>query len=268
MSRVPVLIHLLDEDPDLAIGIGATRMPAARRRATAYVVGRDPGPADFLGAYGGAAGWLGLLILDGVILQHTAVLECTTTQVLAPGDVFCPWELDQECALQPSAVTFEVIAPSRLALLDDAFAERVRPWPQIASALIGRAARRAHGLTLAHGLAGYPRVDVRIVALLWHLAERCGVALADETVVLPVALTPRTIARMVGCEPGPVNSALASLRREGLVSQTAGAWLLNGTLPLQIEFLLARPKPRPLAVVSGGAHSRRGSRRFRSSSTG
>jgi CRP/FNR family transcriptional regulator, cyclic AMP receptor protein len=268
MSSAPVLIHLLDEDPDLAAGISANRMPLARQRAVAYVVGEDPGPADFLGAYGAAAGWLGLLLLDGLVLQHAAVLDRTSTQVLAPGDVFCPWEFDQECALQPSAITFEVIAPSRLALLDDEFAARVRPWPQIASALIGRAARRAHGFTVAHGLATYPRVDVRVVALLWHLAERCGVALADETVVLPLALTPWTIARIVGCEPGLVRSALGTMRREGLVSPTAGGWLLSGTLSMQIEFLLARAKARPLAVVASGAHQHNGSRSFRSSSTG
>jgi CRP/FNR family transcriptional regulator, cyclic AMP receptor protein len=267
MSYAPNLVHIIDEDPDLAVGLFGARRAAARQRALAPVVHFAHGRADFIGEYGSAGGWFGLLVLDGLILQSASVLERTTAQVLAPGDVFCPWEVEQDSALLPASVSYEVVAESRVALLDEAFAERVRPWSEIASALIARADRRAHGLTITGALAAYPRVDVRIVSLLWQLAERSGVAVDDGTVVLPVRLTHETIARIVGCERSSVSSALGSLRREGLIVRDEGGWLLNGSLPLQIEYLLTRQSRRSLAIVSGeGPRGRVGG--FRTTSTG
>ena len=267
MPQVPNLTHVLDEDPDLAIGLQGSRRSLARRRAVAPVARLDPGPVDFIAAYGSASGWLGLLVLDGLILEHTTVLGRSRTQVLVAGDVFCPWEIGDDCTLIASTVWFELLTQSRVALLDADFAERVGPWPEIASALVGRADRRAHGHAVSRGLADYPRVDVRIVSLLWELAEKAGVAVADETVVLPLPLTHRTIAMIVGCERTSVTSALGSLSRDGLVLHDAGGWILHGSLPEQLEFLLTRGWKRPFAVVPGGAPSRR-VRGFRTSSTG
>jgi CRP/FNR family transcriptional regulator, cyclic AMP receptor protein len=267
MSYVSNLVHILDEDPDLAIGLLGARRATARRRALASVVELGRGTVDFIAAYGSSSGWFGLLVLDGLILQNASVLGRASAQVLAAGDIFCPWELEQDCALLPATVSYEVVTPSRVALLDDAFAERVRPWPEIASALISKADRRAHGLTVTHGLAAYPRVDVRIVALLWQLAERSGMVLEDATVLLPLSLTHDTIARIVGCQRSSVSSALSTLRRDGLVLRDESGWILHGSLPLQIEYLLTRTSRRPLAVVSGDAPRRR-ARSFRTTSTG
>jgi len=86
-------------------------------------------------------------------------------------------------------------------------------------------------------------------------------------VVLRVPLENETIARIVGCERASVSSALGSLRRDGLIVRDAAGWILNGTLPLQIEFLITRGSRRRLAVVPGGARNGR-ARGFRSSSTG
>lgn len=267
MPQAPTLVQVLDEDPDLAIALRGPRRSAARRRALAPVVRIDPGPADFIGAYGSATGWLGLLVLDGLILKHASVLGQSSTQVLVAGDLFCPWEIEDDCAPVPSTVSFELLTRSRVALLDADFAGRVRPWPEIASALIGRADQRAHGRTVANALAAYPRVDIRIVALLWELAERVGTAVDDETVVLPLPLTHRTLAMIVGCERTSVTSVLGALRRQNLVIRDSGGWILRGSLPRQVEILLARGSTRPFAIVAGGAPRRR-VRGFRTTSTG
>ena len=72
---------------------------------------------------------------------------------------------------------------------------------------------------------------------------------------------------IVGCERTSVTSALGSLSRDGLVLHDAGGWILHGSLPEQLEFLLTRDWKRPFAVVPGGAPGRR-VRGFRTSSTG
>lgn len=267
MPHVPKLIHILDEDPELSAALIGPRRSVARRRALAPVVELEPGRADFLGSYGSASGWLGLLVLDGLILQQSKVLGRSTTEVLGAGDVFCPWEIEQDRALVPSSVEFELLTRTRVALLDADFAERVRPWPQIASALIGRVDRRAHTSIVARGLAAYPRVEIRLVAFLWELAERCGVAVADERVVVPVALTHRVLATIVGCERSSVTAALGALRRDGLVVRTQSGWMLSGSLPQQIEFLLRRA-PRQRFAVVGPAADQSAVPGFRTSSAG
>ncbi|HET8672811.1 MAG TPA: Crp/Fnr family transcriptional regulator [Thermoleophilaceae bacterium] len=251
------LRHILDEDPDLGESIEGARRVIARRRAVASVVRLETGPADLARPFGQTAGWLGLLVLDGLILRHMRVLGRATTQVLGAGDVLCPWEGREEWLLLPSESSLEVVMPARIALLDDRFAERVRPWPEIAAALIGRVERRAESLALARTVGTYPRVDVRIVALLWDLAQRFGRVVEDETVVLPLPLTHRVLARIVGCERQSVTSALGALRRDGLVERSDRGFMLHGTLPLQVAFLLSRGarerRPGRFTVVPGGA---------------
>jgi CRP-like cAMP-binding protein len=264
---VPKLVHILDEDPDLALALLGPRRSVARRRALAPVVELEPGLVDLLGAYGTVSGWFGLLVLDGLILQHSTLLGRSTTDVLGTGDVFCPWQIEEDSPVLPASVEFEALTHTRIALLDADFAERVRPWPEIASVLIGRADRRARGRTVARGLADYPRVDVRVVGLLWELAERCGVVVADGIVAVPLRLTHRTLARMVGCERSSVSSALGSLRRDGLIAGGRSGWLLTGSLPQQVEFLLDRGTRRPFTVVRPGGKTSR-ARGFPSSSTG
>ena len=48
---------------------------------------------------------------------------------------------------------WHVLVPGRVAVLDAAFAERVRPWPQILLALLRRAARRAGDLDVQRAIA-------------------------------------------------------------------------------------------------------------------
>ncbi len=256
------LHHILDEDPDLADALEGARRVVARRRAVASVLSLDTGPVDLAGPFAQVAGWLGLLVLDGLVLRHMRVLGRSTTQVLGAGDVLCPWESQEEWTPLPSEATFEVVMPARIALLDDRFAERVRPWPEIASALIGRVERRAESLALARTVGTYPRVDVRIVTLLWDLAQRWGRVVEDETVVLPLPLTHRVLARIVGCERQSVTSALSGLRHDGLVDRSERGFVLHGTLPLQVAFLLSRGprerRPGRFTVVPGGARAAAG----------
>ena len=69
---------------------------------------------------------------------------------------------------------WRALCPTRLALLDAEFAERVRPWPQIGHALLRRAERRTADLDVLRAITCQPRLEVRLVLLLWHLAARWG----------------------------------------------------------------------------------------------
>ena len=74
------------------------------------------------------------------------------------------------------------------------------------------------------------RVNVRLLMLLWHLADRWG-RVRSEGVVLPLHLTHSVLADLVAARRPTVTSALSELARlELAVPQTPG-WLLRGKPP-------------------------------------
>jgi CRP-like cAMP-binding protein len=117
----------------------------------------------------------------------------------------------------------------RFAVLDAAFADRVRPWPQIVHALLNRAERRARNLNVQRAIACQPRLDVRLALLLWHLAARWG-RVEPGGIRLPLPLTHQLLGRLVGAERPSVSHALARLARSGLVTGHGDEWHLHGNI--------------------------------------
>ena len=119
----------------------------------------------------------------------------------------------------------------------------MRPWPQLSQTLLRRAERRADDLDILRAISCQPRLEVRLVLLLWHLAARWGrVEPSGVRVCLP--LTHRVLGRLVAAERPSVTHALARLARTGLVTGSTGDWHLQGT-PQQHLAALVVGGPRP-----------------------
>ena len=97
----------------------------------------------------------------------------------------------------------------------------------LASALHARHVRRVRALAFQRAIAQLPRVDDRMIVLLWALAERWG-RVGPDGVRVPVGLPHRTLATLVGARRPSVTTALTGLAREGLVERIEGGWLLHG----------------------------------------
>jgi len=70
------------------------------------------------------------------------------------------------------------------------------------------------------------RVDTRLLAFFWHLADRFGKVTADG-VLIPLPLTHRQLALLVGAQRPSVTSALGALAERGqLRRDDNGNWLL------------------------------------------
>ena len=102
-----------------------------------------------------------------------------------------------------------------------AFAERIRPWPQILHALLRRAVRRTMELNVHRAATCHPRADARIALLLWHLAERWGIVVAGRHPRAAAADAPadRTARRRraavgVACARAPVERRARHTRTE------------------------------------------------------
>lgn len=248
--------YLLDLDVDLAEALDVRMRLVARPAATAFTFDSDVGELNLSNRLAEAASGPGVLVLDGVLAVHVRVGDRIAAELLGPGDlVESAGDVDDDLLM--SVVGWRALHPMRFAMLDAAFAERVRPWPQIMQALLGRAERRAHNLNVQRAIASQPRLDVRLALMLWHLAGRWG-RVEPSGIRLPLPLTHQLLGRLVGAERPSVSHALARLSRSGLVTGHRDEWHLHGSLEDQLATMIEPPGGRVEHLFDAGASRGRG----------
>ena len=230
--------YLLDLDTDLALGLDRRMRLVARQMVTARVCDVSAGPLDLAPVLAGLRGGLGLLIVDGVMVLDVQVGDRTASELVGDGDLLAA-EPEDDVALLGHETFFHALVRSRVALLDEAFTERVRAWPQILQTLLRRAARRTSGLNVHRAATCHPRADVRIALLLWHLAARWG-KVEPDGVLIPLPLTHRLIGRLVGAERPSVSHALARLSSAGLVTRAEPGLVVHGSAEHHVRCLVER----------------------------
>jgi hypothetical protein len=97
------------------------------------------------------------------------------------------------------------------------------------------------------------RVDVRVLAYLWHLADRFGVV-QPGAVKLDVPLTHAVLARLIGARRPTVTTALQRLIQLGYLHRDGRAFVLAGDASSVIELESrspARDFALPLAETDG-----------------
>jgi len=218
------MTSVLEADPGLGEGLGPAALTEARREALAPLKRLDPGPWQWQGEPRGS---LGLLVLDGLLVRNEAVGDFEYPEFLGAGDLLRPWSGEQHATL-PRDASWEVLIPTRLAVLDRDFALRARPWPEISAALLDRVVMRSRALTLNLAIHRAVRIEERVELILWHLADRWGHVSAEGT-VLPIPLTHEALGKLVGARRSPVTVALGRLSRRGVLCRgPGGSWILRG----------------------------------------
>ena len=241
-------VALLDVDPDLAAAIPADRIAALRNELTTavYRLPRAVMPEPPARTSGDAH--LGYLILKGLLLREVAVCGRPTAELLGPGDLVRPWTSDS-ADLLPVRVKWTVLEQALLADLGAAFTARLSGRPELVEALIARSVGRAEALAVQRSIASHVRVDVRVLAFLWHLAERFGVVVPGA-VRINVPLTHSVLARLVGARRPTVTTALQRLVHLGYLSRDARAFVLSGDAST-VEELESRSPSRDFALPTG-----------------
>jgi CRP/FNR family cyclic AMP-dependent transcriptional regulator len=231
--------YLFDVDEDLAAGLDLRMRLVARPMATARVHEIAAGEFDLLALLAQLRGGLGLLVVDGVVALDVQVGDRLATELVGAGDLLAPWTNEADVVLLTSETFSRALVGSRVAVLDEDFAERIRPWPQIVYALLRRAVRRTMELNVQRAATCHPRADARIALLLWHLAERWG-RVEPDGIRVPLPLTHRLIGQLVGAERPSVSHALARLADAGLVIRHDNGLVLRGTAAHHIAALVDR----------------------------
>ena len=243
MVRAPGTVHLLEADPDLGMLLGGNRRAEAERDLTVRTYQVPTGPWDVTRLSGTSADHVGLLILDGVLSRELIVADQVSAELLGPGDVIRPWQTANRGGLLPVEAVWSVLSPVTVAALDRHFAIELARYPEITSVLMDRFGERSIRLATTQAISQLTRVDRRLRALFWHLAERWG-RVSSQGVIVPLALTHRILGQLVGARRPTVSTALAELAERGeLIRRSDGSWLLRGDPPDQAS-LARRPHPQ------------------------
>jgi CRP/FNR family cyclic AMP-dependent transcriptional regulator len=236
-------VYLLDVDDDLAQDLAVRMRPTARQHVTAQVLEAEAGECDLSDWFRRVGPGPGLLLIDGLIVVETRVADRTSTELLGSTDLLQPPGPHADDMIGGHAV-WRALVPSRLALLDAEFLDRVKSWPQIPRALFLRTEHRATDLGILRTISSQPKLEVRLVLLFWHLATRWGrVEPAGLRLTLP--LTHRMLGQFVAAERPSISHALGRLAHAEIVTGTPGDWHLHGSIDEHLATLIEGPAHLP-----------------------
>ena len=219
---------------------------------------------------------LGLLVAEGVLAPRGRARRHRQHRAAGPGDIIRPWHIDGPPELLPVAVRWNALSPIRLGLIDRRVAAVLGRYPEVSAVIVDRLSERAQRLAITQAISQLNRVDRRLLALFWHLAERWG-RVARDGIAVPLVLSHRLIGELVGARRPTVSTALAELARDG---QLSAARTARGCSPASrsrvpaeaaIEVIRQRRRLMPSctsrSATDGGAARPRGRPATRASSS-
>lgn len=223
---------LLELVPELGEDLSAGDRSAARRDAAVRTVPIERG-AWLPTSLASDPSAFGVLVTEGAIVRDVLLAGSVASDLLGPGDVAALG--GDEDALVPAALRWTVSAPGRVAVLDGQLLASLEAWPTVVARLLAHATRQTSTMAILRAISQLPRVDQRLLALFWHLAERWG-RVGPHGIVVRLALTHETLGRMVGARRPTVSLALKELATAGAVVRRAdGSWILRQDGLLRLE---------------------------------
>jgi CRP/FNR family cyclic AMP-dependent transcriptional regulator len=221
---------LLDFDDELAAGLEVQMRFSAHQQASARVLEADIGEWDLSPWFQAAGPGPGLLIIEGLLASETRVAGRTVTALLGRTDLLQPPENNRDDMIG-GRLAWRVLVPAKLALLDAGFLDRVQRWPQISSALYRRAGHLTADIGMLRAISAQPKLEVRLVLMLWHLAARWG-RVEPTGIRISLPLTHRLLGQLVAAERPSISHAL------GIVTGVAGDWHLHGSIDDHLQSLM------------------------------
>jgi CRP-like cAMP-binding protein len=233
------IVRILEADPSLGSVLSKEELAGANRYAVAEVVELERGSYHPRTLFDGN-GLLGLLVLEGLLMRVVAVADRRCGELVGEGEVLRPWDDFGQAAPLPFEVHWRVVRDTRLALLDRRFLATVVHWPALIEAFTARVSERAHALAFNVAIHCLQHVDLRLLVLFWHLADRFGRVTPEGTLV-PLPLSHSDLAELVGAARPSITAALGELAERGLVRRTSDrAWMLSKEPPNELRDMRQR----------------------------
>jgi hypothetical protein len=162
-------------------------------------------------------------VLDGTAVHVIHVGEQSGIQLLGPGDLLIQPEADPPVWLED--VAFRAPAPISLTILGEDFLAVARRAPHLIPMLYDCLADQMRRSSSQLVICQLPRVEQRVLAILWLLAETWG-HVTPGGVRVPIALTHETLGGLIGARRPTVTLALRKLSEDGSVVRQESGWLL------------------------------------------
>lgn len=196
-----------------------------------------------------------LYVSRGVLLREVTLGTVALPEVIGAGDFLRPRPVTD--TLGWGNVSLQAIEPVTVLALDQRVAEATARWPELRARIEQRGAERHHRALLVGAIGHLPRVDQRVIALLWLFATEWG-RVGAEGLIVPFPLTHAVIGRFIGAARSTVTLAMTELTAGGLIAKhTDGAWLLPAESERAARELLGLPEQVAVAALSGRALRRR-----------
>lgn len=223
-------IRLLAHDQELGRRIPASCIVEARRALVAPSLSLDVGVWDDP-ATAQAPVRFGYLLLGGLLARDVTVAGTTCTELVGDGDLLTPSAMHGDEVLVPHRVSWHVLEPIRMAVLNDEAMRRIAVYPGVLTALFERATRQTARMSVHQALLQLSPAETRLLVLFWHLAERWG-HVTPTGIVVRLKLSHHLLGQLVGCQRASVTTALRRIEEAGRVLRRSdGTWLLCGAPP-------------------------------------
>lgn len=216
-------VKIFEEDPDLLEAVGPRERPQALREGVVRQWGIAAGESHQGELPLRPPGDVALLVLDGLLTRRVALGPRTFSELLGPESLVCAQPGDEP--LVPHTVSWRALRPTRVAVIDEAWA---RAWPGVVSILLARSERRSAALSLHVAIRELRPVEARLLVFLWTLAEQFG-QVEPRGVSLRLGLTHAELGELLGAHRSSVTSALAALANRDALERNGSGWLLLGS---------------------------------------
>jgi len=183
------------------------------------------------------------LVLDGMLFQRLRVANRVALRLLGPGDILAVGGTLRSPLL--TQVECRAAMPTQLALLGDEVLSAAGRWPRLMAGLHARIAEQSERLAIQLVICQLGRVEDRLLALLWLLAESWGRVTPVGTAV-PVSLTHDALGELIGARRPTVTLALNELSERGAIVRQDSGWLLLESPPGPIGEMPCVQEPRLL----------------------
>lgn len=169
-------VSLLEVDPDLAADLSSDEMQQALHSLLVPAVRVHRGQLDLRACTNDdrvIGPLIGLLVIHGFVVREMVLGRHVSGQLCGPGDLLDLASARDQRRL-PASVTISVPGTTVLALLDDRVLAASRRWPRLGGRLLAQAMRQLGNSGAYQAISQLGRVEDRLLAMFWHLADRFG----------------------------------------------------------------------------------------------
>ena len=164
-----------------------------------------------------------MVVRDGLLFSHPRIGDQVALRLLGPGDVIAVPGASRSMLLSEAALT--AAAPTTLVVLGSELLGAARRWPRIVASLQARLAEQSERLAAQLAICQLPRVDQRLLAMMWLLAESWGQVTPVGT-RLQLGLTHDALGALIGARRSTVTLAIGGLTERGAIIRQDRGWLL------------------------------------------